>query len=193
MKYLALDVETANANYSSICQIGIATFENGEIIDKWKTLVNPETFFDDFNVFIHGIKEIDVINSPTFETIYSEIKNRIEGQIVVHHMPFDRVAINRACEEYNLSSIDVNWLDSAKIVRRAWNQFAKKGYGLQNVADFLDIQFEHHDALQDAIVAGLIVEKACQETKTSINDWLIDLTQLEHFSKINKIMKILSI
>ena len=31
MKYLALDVETANADYSSICQIGIAEFENGKM------------------------------------------------------------------------------------------------------------------------------------------------------------------
>jgi DNA polymerase-3 subunit epsilon len=32
MSYLALDVETANADYSSICQIGIAEFETEELL-----------------------------------------------------------------------------------------------------------------------------------------------------------------
>ncbi len=34
MNFLALDVETANADYSSICQIGIAEFREGEVVDK---------------------------------------------------------------------------------------------------------------------------------------------------------------
>jgi len=171
MKYLALDVETANADYSSICQIGIAEFENGKVINKWSSLINPESYFDPFNISIHGIKESDVKNSPTFDTIYEEIRNRLEEKITVHHMPFDRVALNRVCEEYQLPPIKTKWLDSAKITRRTWEQFAYKGYGLKNIADFLDIKFEHHDALQDAIAAGLVVANACLIKEMSIEDW----------------------
>lgn len=171
MKYLALDVETANADYSSICQIGIAEFENGKVIDKWSSLINPESYFDPFNISIHGIKESDVKDSPTFDKIYEEIKNRLEEKITVHHMPFDRVALNRVCEEYQLPPIKTKWLDSAKITRRTWEQFAYKGYGLKNIADFLEIKFEHHDALQDAIAAGLVVANACSTKEMSIEDW----------------------
>ncbi len=171
MKYLALDVETANADYSSICQIGIAEFENGKVIDKWSSLINPESYFDPFNISIHGIKESDVKDSPTFDKIYEEIKNRLEEKITVHHMPFDRVALNRVCEEYQLPPIKTKWLDSAKITRRTWEQFAYKGYGLKNIADFLEIKFEHHDALQDAIAAGLVVANACSVKEMSIEDW----------------------
>lgn len=171
MKYLALDVETANADYSSICQIGIAEFENGKVIDKWSSLINPESYFDPFNISIHGIKESDVKDSPTFDKIYEEIKNRLEEKITVHHMPFDKVALNRVCEEYQLPPIETKWLDSAKITRRAWEQFAYKGYGLKNIADFLEIRFEHHDALQDAIAAGLVVANACSIKEMSIEDW----------------------
>lgn len=173
MKYLALDVETANADYSSICQIGIAKFENGKVIDKWSSLINPESYFDPFNTSIHGIKESDVKNSPTFDKIYQELKNRLDGQTTIHHMPFDRVALNRACEEYQLPAIDTKWLDSAKITRRTWKQFAYKGYGLKNIADFLEISFEHHDALEDAIAAGLVVAQACLIEEMSIDDWFV--------------------
>ncbi len=173
MKYLALDVETANADYSSICQIGIAEFENGEVINKWSSLINPESYFDPFNISIHGIKEFDVKNAPTFDKIYQELTKRLEGKITVHHMPFDRVALNRVCEEYQLPAINTKWLDSAKITRRTWEQFAYKGYGLKNIATFLKINFEHHNALQDAIAAGLVVANACLIKEMSIEDWFL--------------------
>jgi len=171
MKFLAIDVETANADYSSICQIGIAEFRGGDIIGKWSTLINPEAYFDPFNTSIHGIRQKDVKGAPTFDKIYSELVNRISDQIVIHHMPFDRIAINRACGQYNLEVIQSKWLDSARIVRRTWEQFAHKGYGLANVAAFLKIDFTHHDALEDAIAAAKIVHQACEKTQLSVEDW----------------------
>ena len=172
MDYLAIDVETANADYSSICQIGIVEVQNGEIADQWSTLVNPESYFDPFNVSIHGITESDVENARTFDAVYSELKSRIDGRITVHHMPFDKIAINRACSEYELDFLKANWLDSAKIVRRAWKDFAYRGYGLANIAKHLNIEFEHHDALEDAKAAALIVHHACEKSGLSIHDWL---------------------
>jgi DNA polymerase III subunit epsilon len=175
--FLALDVETANADYSSICQIGIVQIENGEIINKWSTLVNPEAYFDPFNISIHGISEEDVKDAPTFDKIYSELNTRISDQIIVHHMPFDRIAINRVCMGYNLNIINARWLDSAKIARRTWEQFAYRGYGLANIADFLQISFEHHDALEDALTAAKVVLYACEKNQIFIEDWFNRISQ----------------
>jgi DNA polymerase-3 subunit epsilon len=144
MNFIAIDVETANANFSSICQIGIVVYQNGVPKEKWSQLVDPETYFDPFNISIHGIDDSQVANSPTFDLIYPKLVEMLTGNIVVHHMPFDKVAITRACNEYNLEFINAKWLDSAKIVRRTWEQFAQKGYGLKNVANFLRIEFKHH-------------------------------------------------
>jgi len=171
MNFLALDLETANADSSSICQIGIAEFNNGEIIDKWSVLINPEDYFDPFNVAIHGITEKQDKGAPIFKDIYQELKQRIENKVTIHHMPFDRIAINRACEAYELEYIQPKWLDSAKIVRRTWQEFAHSGYGLSNIAKHLDINFNHHDALEDATTAGIVVKKACEITKLSIEEW----------------------
>lgn len=172
MDFLAIDVETANADYSSICQIGIVEVRNGRIADQWSTLVNPEAYFDPFNISIHSITEKDVKNAPSFEVLYPELKHRLSESITVHHMPFDKIAINRACSEYNLDFLKTNWLDSAKIVRRTWEEFAYRGYGLANIAKYLNIEFEHHDALEDAKAAVLIVQHACEKTGHSIHDWL---------------------
>lgn len=177
MSFFAIDVETANVDYSSICQIGIAEFNDGKIIDKWSTLINPETYFDPFYTSIHGISEKDVRNAPTFDDVYNEIAQKIEGKITVHHMPFDRTALTRACTKHELDVIQSKWLDSAKVVRRTWTEFAHKGYGLSNVSNFLGIEFNHHDALEDAIAAAKIVHYACLKTNLNIEDWLIRVGQ----------------
>jgi DNA polymerase-3 subunit epsilon len=175
MIYFALDVETANSDYSSICQIGIAKFEGEKIIDTWDVLINPKTYFDPMNVSIHGIKKSDVKNAPTFKKFYPSLKEIIENQYVVHHMPFDKVAIHRACESKNLSDIDVKWIDSAKLTRRVWEQFSSRGYGLKNISNFLGIEFKHHDALEDAIAAGKVAYHAVQKSNIPLDEWYFDI------------------
>lgn len=64
MNLVALDVETANADMYSICQIGIAYYNEGSLSEKWKSYIDPEDYFDAINVSIHGIDESTVKCSP---------------------------------------------------------------------------------------------------------------------------------
>jgi len=89
MKFIALDVETANPDMTSICQIGIVHFEDGEPRETWSSLVDPQDYFDDINVSIHGIEKKDVREAPVFRQISGEINRRTEGQIVAIHTAFD--------------------------------------------------------------------------------------------------------
>ena len=52
--FIAIDVETANADMSSICQIGIAKFRDGKLSGEWVTYLDPQTYFDEMNISIHG-------------------------------------------------------------------------------------------------------------------------------------------
>jgi len=100
MQFIAIDVETANANMASICQIGIARFANGALTDQWKTYVDPQDRFDAINVSIHGIDASRVAGSPTFGEVANTLKGALNGQIVVSHTAFDRVAISQASTKY---------------------------------------------------------------------------------------------
>jgi hypothetical protein len=51
MEFVAIDVETANADMASICQIGIAQFKGGTLAQEWKTYVDP---FLPSNLMRHG-------------------------------------------------------------------------------------------------------------------------------------------
>ncbi len=173
LTFNAIDVETANADRASICQIGIVHVAEGEIVDQWKTLVNPEDWFDAMNVSIHGIDEADVEHSPTMPQIRNELRRRLRGSILVSHTSFDRTAFERAMRKYDLEQLQVRWLDSAKVVRRAWpDSYATRGYGLASVAHDLEITFEHHDALEDARAVAEIVLRACRATDSDIEDLL---------------------
>ncbi len=162
MNFVAIDVETANQDNSSICQIGLATFKDGLLVDTWESLIDPETYFSYTNIGIHGITENKVMGAPKFYQVYDELIARMENKFAVHHMPFDKVAINNVSSKYGLEHINTHWLDSAKVVRRTWTQFSKRGYGLANISNHLGIRFMHHDALEDAIAAGKVAVAACK-------------------------------
>ncbi len=119
LSFNAIDVETANADRSSICQIGIAHVSNGKIEDTWKSLIDPEDWFDPWNVDVHGITQDSVKGAPTLPEVRNELRRRLRDSVLVSHTSFDRVAFERAMDKYSLEPLKVTWLDSAKIVRRA--------------------------------------------------------------------------
>jgi DNA polymerase III subunit epsilon len=177
MDFVALDVETSNADCSSICQIGIARFKDGRLNEEWSTLVNPEEEFDPFNVAIHHITKEMVEDSPIFPKLVNKLRPRLEGKVVVCHTPFDRVAVSQACSKYNIGEFECSWLDSSRIARRAWPQFSHRGYGLQNVCEFIGYGFTHHDALEDAKAAAQVLLAAVKETSINLNEWLESVRQ----------------
>ncbi len=172
LDFVAVDVETANADLASICQIGIATVQAGKVKDVWTQLIDPNDYFDPTNIAIHGIDENTVQGSPKFKDIYDDLQNRLR-QVIVSHTPFDHTSISRACESCKKPFPEKTWLDSARIVRRAWpEKYARRGYGLKNVASDLGISFEHHDAGEDARAAAEIVIHACNDIGLDIEGWL---------------------
>lgn len=177
MNFVAIDVETANADMASICQIGIACFENGVLTKEWKTLVDPEDYFSDINIGIHGIDEHDVRDAPRLMDIVGLLRSYLEGAVCVCHTHFDRISLDRAFTKYGLPKMNIDWLDSARVARRSWQQFSSKGYGLKSVAAHIGYSFQHHDALEDAKAAGYILLAAVQATGISVSDWRQRISQ----------------
>lgn len=172
MRFVALDVETANPDMSSICQIGIVHFEDGKVVDSWSSLVDPKDYFDDMNVSIHGIEEVDVHGAPDFRQASAEVAKRIAGQVVAIHTAFDRNAITRASLKHAVEPPECFWLNTASVARRAWPEVAQKGYGLSALSKKFGIEFEHHNAVEDARAAGLILVRAMAEASLDLDAWL---------------------
>lgn len=172
MRFVAVDVETANPRMSSICQIGIVAFEDGREVGVEVRLIDPDDYFDPYCVAIHGISADQVCGSPAFSDIHDWLCSHASGQVVACHTHFDRVALARACDLHTLDPLPCNWLDTDMVARRAWAQFSKSGYGLANLAQHFGISFQHHDALQDARTAGLILLRAMAESGFGPDEWI---------------------
>jgi DNA polymerase-3 subunit epsilon len=177
MDFVAIDVETANADMASICQIGVAKYNNGILVEEWSSLIDPEDYFDFINIDIHGISEEDVEGEPTFPEIFNQLGSLLNNAICVSHTHFDRVSISRALTKYGLPNFDTTWLDSARVARRTWEEFAWGGYGLANICNKIGYQFKHHDALEDAKASGHVLLAAIEKTGLDVNAWLKRIKQ----------------
>ncbi|WP_159012446.1 exonuclease domain-containing protein [Bradyrhizobium sp. S69] len=175
--FIALDVETANSDFASICSIGLVHFKAGEVFKSLTILIDPEDNFSSANIAIHGIRPEDVAGKPTMAKVFPIISSALLDTAIVHHSPFDRTALARAAARYGADGLPCIWLDTLQVARRAWDSYGggNGGYGLKNLASSFGIEFRHHDAAEDARAAGLILLRAMADTKINLQAWIDDI------------------
>ena len=91
-KLAFVDIETTglSATYDRIIEIAVLVVENNQVVDKYKTLINPQ---------IHVPKEIELITgiyagqleaAPTFNRIKYKLKQLFTNRLfVAHNVRFD--------------------------------------------------------------------------------------------------------
>lgn len=157
-RFVAIDVETANRQQSSICQIGLAVVALNGNIETIGILIDPEQSFEAFNVDLHGINEVAVEDAPTFKSVFQMLRPFLERHVLVQHSHFDKQAFNAASKFYGAPELRANWVDSVQIARRAWPELrGNGGHGLASLKAHLNLSFEHHDAEEDARAAAEVV------------------------------------
>lgn len=172
MDFITLDFETANASRNSVCAIGLAKYENGLLVDTLETLIDPEDYFDSYNTYIHGINEEMVEDAPTFNEFYPTLQNFIENKLLIaHYAAFDMSVLRHACDKYSLDyptfKYSCTYQLSKKIIPGEIN------YKLNTLAEKYGIEFEHHDALDDAKACGNLLVNLFNEVETNdFNDLL---------------------
>jgi DNA polymerase-3 subunit epsilon len=87
-----VDLETTGTTSTNdrITEIGIVRVADGEFLDEWSTLVNPEcTIPEDIQV-LTGINNAMVRDAPTFSQVRREVYERLAGHLfVAHNARFD--------------------------------------------------------------------------------------------------------
>lgn len=164
MRFVAIDVETANADMATICAVGAAVYEHGRLSLEWYSLVDPHDDFDPWNVSIHGIDKSIVRGAPAFKDLWVTIERFLCDTTVVTHTHFDRVAMHQTAQRWAVAPPRCTWLDSARVARRTWPECANRGYGLADVCRRIGYEFQHHNALEDAKAAAQVLLAAMAET-----------------------------
>jgi DNA polymerase-3 subunit epsilon len=160
-RFIAVDVETAAYDVASICQIGLAFVRFDRSIETYSTYIDPCTRFADGNTRLHGINAETVRDSPTFAEALPELRLVLEAHPLVQHSRFDEKAFDTACRFSQLPILKSIWTDSVAVARKAWPEFrGNGGHGLANLKKELGLQFQHHDAGEDARAAAEVILKA---------------------------------
>lgn len=170
-RFVALDVETANRDSASICQIGLGcAAENGDVL-TWSCYVDPQMEFTPFNTELHGISAATVADAPIFPTLWSVLEPFLARHALVQHSRFDEKAIDAACRLHGLARPGWYWVDSVKVARKAWPEFkGKGGHGLGHLKKALGLSFHHHDAGEDARASAQVVLKAQKQMGIPLSD-----------------------
>ena len=161
--FVAIDLETATSDRSSICQIGITEVVDGEPREPKSWLVQPEgNQYDSMNIWIHGITPEDTMNSPSFSEVWKEVEPYLQNKIVVaHNTSFDMYALRDAFNKYGIEYPTFDYYCTLRIAR-----YIVKGcysYSLDIVANYLGLHFGvHHRADSDSLGCALLLLKCLE-------------------------------
>ncbi len=156
MNFAAIDFETATAARNSACSVAVVEVRDGQLYDSYYTLIQPPANrYNWFNTRIHGITREDTANVPGFADIWAKLRTHLEGRIVVAHNSSFDMSVLRAClTESGLPAPMFSYCDTVKISQKVWPEL--ENHKLDTVGSFLHIDFNHHNALDDARTCAAI-------------------------------------
>jgi DNA polymerase III epsilon subunit-like protein len=167
-RFFALDVETANNDRGSICQVGVACVRPDDSIETWMTLVDPETEKWKFS-YLHGIDNAMVQGAPRIGAVIDVLDRVLKDHTVYQHSGFDRSAIRAACASLGRPEPSWDWKNSVSVANSAWPELkGNGGHGLASLKAHLGLKFEHHDAGEDARAAAEVVLMAERGTRIAV-------------------------
>ncbi len=160
-----IDFETANNRSNSACQLGVVRLEDWRIVEEKEWLIRPQRlYFSPQCVRVHGITARDCLTSPEWDRVWEQLLPLIDGCVIIaHNVGFDAAVLQGTCQLYDIAVPQFDLQCTRLIAKRAWP--GQTGYGLAAIAERLSIQFQHHNALEDARACAQIAIAAAEKSK----------------------------
>jgi DNA polymerase-3 subunit epsilon len=171
----AIDTETTGRDPETdrIVEIACVIWRDGAVIARHGWLVNPERPIPQEAFEVHGIKDDDVREKPTFRVIVSELLEALQGCVpVAYNAEFDRAflmaelrraeavreAMPPACRK------GIEWIDPLVWARELHK--LEKSKSLSDVCSRLGIEIaQAHRATDDAEAALKVLSAFCGDNR----------------------------
>lgn len=163
-RFAAIDFETANGKRSSVCSVGIAIIEDGQVIDSIYNLIRPvPNFYTQWTTAVHGLTARDTNGEPDFEAVWAGIARKLEDiPLVAHNSPFDEGCLKAVHEVYDLAYPKYPFYCTCRLSRRMYPFLIN--HQLQTVAAHCGFDLtHHHHALADAYACAHIAVTMMRE------------------------------
>ena len=172
-----IDLETTGttATRDRVTEIGIVRVHDGELVEEWSTLVNPECPIPEEIQALTGITNAMVREAPTFAEVRREVHERLDGHLfVAHNARFDYGFMKHEFRRVEMAfSADV--LCTVRLSRRLYPEAV--GHGLDaliarhRLEDAIDAdptgRGGRHSALGDARVLWRFVQRLYHEKEVA--------------------------
>jgi DNA polymerase-3 subunit epsilon len=168
--FTAIDFETGTFSPENAISIGLVKYRNYQIIDSYYSLIRPPTLYirPDFTE-IHGLTINDVKDSPDFNYLWEhEIKEFIGTTLLAaHHAAFDTRVLKSVLKWYGIPVPKLKYFCTCIMARHTWPAF--ESHKLTTLAEQFGITYNAHNALEDAITCGKLVQLAAEKFATGNN------------------------
>ena len=158
--FVVFDIETTGFSSvtNHIIEIGAVKVENGKIVDRFSTYVNPQEPIPYRITKLTTITDADVMDAPTIDQVLPEFFAFCEGCVLVaHNASFDTGFIKENARKLELPYAYTH-VDTLAMARVLLPQLAK--FTLDHVAKTVGVSLEnHHRAVDDAEATAEIFEK----------------------------------
>ena len=158
--FAAIDFETANNERTSVCAVGVVIVRNGEIVDSFYSLIQPEpNYYTYWCTQVHGLTREDTEEAPVFPEVWKQIEPKIAGlPLVAHNKAFDESCLKAVFRCYQMDYPDYEFHCTCIASRR--KQPYLPNHQLQTVAAACGYNLEHHHhALADAEACAWIARE----------------------------------
>ncbi len=166
--FVVFDIETTGLKPQEckITEIGAIKIENGEIVDKFSQLINPQVPIPQNITELTGISDDMVADKPAIDEVLPKFLDFCAGATVVaHNANFDCGFIR-----YNAAALNLGFhnkiIDTLKMSKELFPNERK--HSLDTVCKRLDVSLEnHHRAVDDATATAEVFLKLAKMTKTN--------------------------
>lgn len=182
--FCIVDIETNGSSIKKghqIIEIGAVKYKNGEIIDKFQSLVYAKEI-PSYIQEVTNIKPEMLEDAPILESVLKEFKLFLEDDVfIAHDIKFDYNYISDSLEKYDLGKLENRKLCSIDLAKRTIDS---PRYGLSFLKEELEIKVDnHHRAYYDALATTHVFEKSL---KVINKDKIANVEELITFSKSSK-------
>jgi DNA polymerase III subunit epsilon len=170
-----IDTETTgrDANLDRIVEIGLVIAVRGEVVTRWSSLVNPGRPIPAETTAVHGIKDEDVADAPSFGAVALELLEIIGTAIpAAYNAGFDRAFILAELDRAQIRPPsappmmrrEVEWIDPLIFARELYKHEESRALG--EMAKRLGVEMKRaHRATDDAEAALEVLYGLAKDTR----------------------------
>ena len=164
MNFVSIDFETAKYSQESACSVGLVKYQDRKVTDTFYSLIRPPQLYirPDFTD-IHGLTVDDVRDAPTFADIWgNSVKPFIDDlPLAAHNAEFDIGVLQAVLKWHKILIPELRYFCTCLLARNTW--LGLKSYSLTALAEHFGIVYNAHNALDDAMTCGKLVQMAADK------------------------------